>query len=57
MYLEPMSGRLCWVSWQLGSIGFGYQSESILKDDCLCGGSHGQTQSEELRGLWSWNAL
>lgn len=49
--------RLCWVSWQPGSIGFGYQSESILKDDCLSGGSHGQTESEELRGLWSWNAL
>lgn len=36
---------------------FGYQSESILKDDCLRAVSHGQAQSEGLRGLWSWNAL
>lgn len=46
----PHEWRLCWVSWQPGSIGFGYQSESILKDDCLRAVSHGQAQSEGLRG-------
>lgn len=33
-----------------GSLGFGYQSESILKDDCLRAVSHGRALSEGLRG-------
>lgn len=29
----PHMQHVCWLSWQLGSLGFRYQSESILKDD------------------------
>lgn len=45
----PHERRLCLGSWQPSSVGFEYQSESILKDDCLHGVSHGQAQSEGLR--------
>lgn len=50
MYLDLMSGACASDrSWQPSSVGFEYQSESILKDDCLHGVSHGQAQSEGLR--------